>query len=418
MRTGHSTEKGQALILVVFGIVALLGFTALAIDGGMLYADRRHAQSAADAASLAGGGAAALYMDNHGVKFSNWNCGGSALTNAASTARTTAINRAASNDYTIDMDISDHHGVVTQCGVDTGAGYPDKYLDIHTQFTAQTETAFAHLLFAGSLMNTVEAITRVRPRQSLAFGYAIVALNPDACQGQQNGATFHGNALVSVTGGGIFSNGCLRGNGGPSVTVYGAPINYVVNQTGNAAFTPQPQQVPNRIPPDNYTIPAPDCNDPNAYNMSGNQLLGASPLAPGLYCISGDLRINGNDSLYGSGVTVVMLNGELRINGNAEVQLSAPGSSPDPTPAVPNIVIYAPPSNTNDLQINGNSTSFFTGTILAPGSNIDMLGTGFTDAFHTQVIGWNVEVGGTADTYVVFDDNEQYSKSPSLELSK
>ncbi|MEJ2303473.1 MAG: Tad domain-containing protein [Anaerolineales bacterium] len=65
MRVNNSSsERGQALILLVFAAVALLGFTALAIDGGMVYADRRHAQNAADAASLAGGGVAALHMEN------------------------------------------------------------------------------------------------------------------------------------------------------------------------------------------------------------------------------------------------------------------------------------------------------------------------------------------------------------------
>ncbi len=73
-------------------------------------------------------------------------------------------------------------------------------------------------------------------------------------------------------------------------------------------------------------------------------------------------------------------------------------------------------NNTNDIQINGNSKSYFEGTILAPGSNIDMLGTGEVDAFHTQVIGWNVEVGGNADTFVLYNGDEQYSEPSAIEL--
>src|SRR5512138_867981 len=54
MRTPiHRHERGQALILIVFGIVALFGITGLAIDGGSVYADRRQAQNAADSAALA-----------------------------------------------------------------------------------------------------------------------------------------------------------------------------------------------------------------------------------------------------------------------------------------------------------------------------------------------------------------------------
>jgi len=47
------SEKGQALILIALAIVGLVGLTALAVDGGVAYSDRRQAQNAADAAALA-----------------------------------------------------------------------------------------------------------------------------------------------------------------------------------------------------------------------------------------------------------------------------------------------------------------------------------------------------------------------------
>jgi uncharacterized membrane protein len=52
MKSKHS-EKGQALILIAFGIVTLIGFTALAVDGGRVFSDRRNAQNAADTSALA-----------------------------------------------------------------------------------------------------------------------------------------------------------------------------------------------------------------------------------------------------------------------------------------------------------------------------------------------------------------------------
>jgi Flp pilus assembly protein TadG len=48
------TEHGQALIIMVFGMIALLAVAGLAIDGGTAFMERRHAQNAADAAALAG----------------------------------------------------------------------------------------------------------------------------------------------------------------------------------------------------------------------------------------------------------------------------------------------------------------------------------------------------------------------------
>ncbi len=48
-----SSEKGQVLILIAFAMIGLVGFSALAIDGGRTLSDRRHAQNAADNAALA-----------------------------------------------------------------------------------------------------------------------------------------------------------------------------------------------------------------------------------------------------------------------------------------------------------------------------------------------------------------------------
>src|SRR3990172_7389547 len=49
-----TTERGQALIIIVFAMVGLIGITALTVDGGYAFSDHRHAQNAADTAVLAG----------------------------------------------------------------------------------------------------------------------------------------------------------------------------------------------------------------------------------------------------------------------------------------------------------------------------------------------------------------------------
>jgi Putative Flp pilus-assembly TadE/G-like len=50
----RQTQNGQALAQVAILLVVLLGFTALAIDGGRIYLERRSLQNAADAGALAG----------------------------------------------------------------------------------------------------------------------------------------------------------------------------------------------------------------------------------------------------------------------------------------------------------------------------------------------------------------------------
>ena len=48
---------GQALIIFVLSIMALTGLLVIAVDGGMIYLDKRRLQNAADAGALAGGDA-------------------------------------------------------------------------------------------------------------------------------------------------------------------------------------------------------------------------------------------------------------------------------------------------------------------------------------------------------------------------
>lgn len=53
MQTGRS-ERGQSLVIMALGLVVLVALAALIIDGGSIYLNRRRAQTAADAAALAG----------------------------------------------------------------------------------------------------------------------------------------------------------------------------------------------------------------------------------------------------------------------------------------------------------------------------------------------------------------------------
>ena len=222
MSTQKQSERGQALIFIIVGFVIILGFVGLAIDGGKVYSDRRHAQNSADASTLAGGGAAALSMEDSHLTYLQFSCssGDSRIAAAIQAAKDAAISRATSNGFTIDTDVADLHGVTATCGSDTSQGYVDKYIDVAVKIKTPTQPTFASFLFGQGLESKVEAVTRVCPRMQLALGHAVVALNPAACQGQQNGAKFHGNATVELWGGGVFSNGCLQANGGPSIVTH------------------------------------------------------------------------------------------------------------------------------------------------------------------------------------------------------
>jgi hypothetical protein len=137
-----------------------------------------------------------------------------------------------------------------------------------------------------------------------------------------------------------------------------------------------------------------------------------------LYCVNGDIDLGAHDTLIGNNVTIYMKDGYYNVNGGATVQLTAP--QPGYTgSAMIGVLIYIPPSNpvTNkDLQINGNSSSYYRGTILAPTKTIDFNGDGNITAVDAQLIGWNVKIGGSSNTVINYNNNTVTSRPTFIDL--
>ncbi|MGB2955750.1 MAG: Tad domain-containing protein [Anaerolineales bacterium] len=435
--TKHRGEEGQVLAFLAIVLVVLLGFAALALDGGMLFSDRRDAQNAADSASLAGGSAAAYYMRTNNINYNAFICGTSGTLSTEASAEIEAINRAASNDYVIDNDLSDKHGVSVNCEIVDMGSYLDKHFDINTKITRDTTTNFAQLIYDGPLRNEVEAVTRVYPPAPIAFGKAIIALNESACSGNSNGVIFSGTSTTTVTGGGVWSNGCLTGNGTSfNVTVNYGGVGFAGSSTGTLTnINPAPEYIPSKLPDHSLIVAEPDCSGlPNrTVPNSGDATLepgiysniswtgGALTLNPGLYCITASQGINMNGGgVQGDGVTIFLLDGGVTINGNVSpVDLRAPEESPDPSPAVPGILFYLANGNSNTISITGNSTSFYLGTVYAPDGDLFFSGTSGTNpTFNTQLIGNNVEVSGGATIDINFNDDENFEQPPYLDMQK
>lgn len=437
MNSYQPSEKGQVLAFLAVALVALLGFSALAIDGGMLYSDRRHAQNAADTSSLAGANAAAVYMRDYAVNYNSFVCGTSGTYYTELNAKNAAVNRAGSNDYVIDMDVSDHHGVTTECQIEDKGSHLVKYIDVITQITRETKSNFAHLVYSGKLENEVEAVARVYPPMPLAYGHAIIALNEDACSGNKNGVIFSGSSTTTVTGGGVWSNGCLYGNGSSfNVDVYDGGVGYAGTAQGTISnIHPSPQYIPNTIPSHATEIEEPDCSGlPSRSAPNGGTVTlepgvydrikwtnGSLTLNPGLYCITGSKGVDiSGGSLSGDGVTLFLETGDMTVNGNVSpVDIRAPVESPDPAPAIPGILVFFAYGNDSTVKLTGNSTSFYLGTIYAPDGDLYVSGSSGTHpTFNTQLIGENVEVSGGATIDINFNEDENYEKPPIMDLQK
>lgn len=440
------SEKGQASVLLALAFIVLLGFTALAIDGGMVYANRRHMQNATDAASLAGGSAVAMYLENHYIIYDEWNCNDprviSAQTNSTNGGKIVAVKSASVNDYSIDYDISDGNGVDTDCiqGHDNGA-WIEKYIDVKTYITSDTPTAFAHFVYNSPLRNTVEAVTRVRPRIPLGFGNAIVSLEDNCDEG---GIDFDGTNDVQVTGGGIFSNSCLDTRGGVTVHVLGGerisckqPDCYD-DHGASGAVSPTPREnVGRSLPKESYEIQQePECSKlPARGNYDGSGTLWPGQydririqnddheLKPGLYCVTNEFTINGGTTA-GTGVTIYMKNGDFHTSGNATTSLTAPpvwncGDPCDKFYAIPGVLVYLAEGNTGEATLLGTEDSDYMGLVYVPSGTIEAGGTSsLLGEIHAQLIGNNVKIHGNTSIEINFNDRLNYQIPASLDLNK
>ncbi len=405
------SEQGQAIIYLVLGLIVFLGFVALAIDGGMALANRRHAQNSADAASLAGGGDAADVLQ-HGTEvcIHDWDCDSPNTGAAKAQAVTSARQRASANGFTIHEGITNHNGVAVSC--DTNG----KYIDVTVDISATTTSNFLQLIYPQALHNEVEAVTRVFPAQPIDYNAAVISINPGDCTGS-NGIVVSGNGDITVSGGGMYSNGCIQGGGTPAkALVLTGTIKYhdpYVNLQ-NTTFSPAPQPTTGMLQPSDFYI-SPPATDGSGNCIGGNNVTKLPKnMAPGLYCLKGSDTISQDTT--GIGVTIYLQSGHLNVNGSAIVDLEAP-TDPDASPEIPGLLIYA--ANGANITVNGDSGDIFKGLIYAPSSPSQITLNGTADSkFEGQLIGWNVKINGNVSMGVEYDACKGYIRPASIRLNK
>jgi len=428
-RRGLPAHQGQILVIFVFALVALLGFTALAIDGGMIYADRRYSQSVADTAALAGAGAATQYIEDQAITWMAFTCTNPKVLTAVTEAYNAALVRASANQIsTLDNDLSDNHGVEIIC-TNLPAQF-EKSLEIHAVVTSTVNTSFLHFVYSGPVTNTVTSRVRIHPRTEEGFGNAIVSLS-NQCGTNVGGIDFVGTSNVQITGGGVFSNSCLTASGNVTVTA-DTGINYItpggVTLNGGATLTPMPGApapkplVFKKDPPicpatatqsvqagngDNLTI------SPGNYSkikMTGGKIT----MQAGLYCMTGDVDITGGELDGTAGVTIFSkpTSNNVQITGGPIIHINAPTDITQTAGSLVNVLIFLAEGNTGNVTMEGSSNSSYVGQVFAPNGSIDVGGnSAINPTFSTQLVGAYVKVHGTTNI------NINYSASPKSTLA-
>jgi Flp pilus assembly protein TadG len=401
-----SSEKGQALIVIALTAIILFSFAALAIDGSVVFSDRRHAQNAADTAALA-----------------------AALAKVRGQAYTTAAtSRAASNGY-------DNNGTTNIVQVNNppvDGTYSGNSEYIQVKITSHVNTYFARVIGRSEVINHVEALTRTTPSTiaSMYGGSAVVGLDPSGCKAVQ----FNGNANMTITGSGIYVNSTCTPNAFNNDSGSSGILTTPCLQTvGGYEYTLGKVQVTqagclhNNVTP-MVTPPYPNitCGTQTA-TKSGNTLSpgnwsgafppnGVTNLQSGVYCVSnGNFQVNGGDTLIGHGVVIYMIDGFVKWNGGATIQLDAPTQG-----EFAGLLLYLPPTNSNVVVVNGNGDSHIVGSIWAPTSTITVEGGGGSSGLQCQFLGWHVNLSGSSNTNIDFQANLNYQPPipPTVQLTQ
>jgi len=438
MKKARRSESGQVFLILVLALFGLIGFTALAIDGGMVYSERRRAQNAADAGALAAA-LAKTQSDN---------------------LHTAALNRTTSNGYDTSWGPCDPAGY--DCTLGTGTNWTvevtnppregsyaglDEY--IRVVISAEVEPAFVHLFFEDGLQTTVDAVSRVWPEQNIRPGYALYGATKTDCKG----LWLSGTGDTTITGGSIFSNSdadsksCQSGvqDGNGAVTVGPPPKNIQVvgnfDLGGSGSVDPLPVQ--EGVPQENLRpVPQPDCGglpdygkvavnagksktlQPGRYESISFKAGASVTMEPGLYCIYGFKGFTGNGgSITGTGIMIYLQDGGFDLGGNSLVALAAESNPVTLVDPAQNdwmgMLVYVDPSNTNEVKLTGSTGTTYTGTFYAVNSDCTINGTGDNiGMLSTQIICDTIKITGTAQVNIEYDQAKVYSLPPAIDLAK
>jgi Flp pilus assembly protein TadG len=473
MRIGKSSERGQVLVLIALGIIGLVGITGLAIDGSIILADRRHAQNAADTASLAG---ALDRIQTLGA--------GMADADSRASMRITAWDLAEENGYlhpsarsTVEVYLCDEAAL----GADCPAPYTGDGDYVQVVITSHVDTFFARVLGVPQLTNRVQAVALADDDDSgpLFDGNSIIALSPDCINPGtlilQGGGPDADDSNITLDGGGLFVNssgscGLDCDSSNVDITIidgevttagsdfeslsdsclanFDAPMSTEGHQFDypeDLPVLPEPSEwCDSDLHPGTYTND--DVNNvtylwPGAYNNfppKKEQPLGALYdnviMKSGIYCVGETVKLSDRNLVLESegrldpdagGVTIWVRSGYgFQLEGG-EFHLKA-----QPTGVYANylFIVEPPPFDTypdgwgqpEDCRINGGTEDEFQGGIYAPYCNVKINGSAGNVGFDAQLIGWTVNVTGGAGLNFTYDADKNPTdiKPPQIGVAK
>jgi len=463
MKHRKNTEKGQALIIIVVAIISLIGITGLAVDGGMIFSDRRHAQNAADTAAMAGA-MAKIYAEGEGWSDAT----------IAAYWDTKARDMANTNGYAGDL-VNNSVYVYTCDMVDSSCGYysgSSNYVQV--VIDSHVNTFFAKVLGIDQLSNRVQAVALAKSGGGLYEGQNIIALSKECkvpgsfvveggaelhlededglgglyvntdsptCGFTCNSANAYIDGEITTAGGEVdMSSSCSDNNTGGEPNTDGdqwpfpvfledfgidvppectSPTGYYENfevGTYDGSQTPSYDGDDNLYTGIELTVlhPGNYSDFPPQKDIALGKLKNTILMLPGTYCVNNVIKLNTQLlTLIGKDVTFYIRAGyDFSINGGT-IQLDAPddgdyaGYLMIVEPDYGNPLLSQVPV---DCHITGNSENSYEGAIFAPYCDCNVEGTGDVESvISSQLICYTVKITGTTAINMSYDA----SKNPA-----
>lgn len=408
----HRSESGQAFVLWAFGLIAILGVTALTIDVGVGYSARAQAQAAADAAGYAAAIQHLLEGDTD---------------EAASAA---AYASAAENGYSnSDADTS----VVVNIPPKSGPHAGDTFF-VEVIINDKTDTYFASLVGAElwdvAARSVATASTTEKP-------YGIITLNSNICQA----TNIDGSVVIEIDGAGTFtqsncptnafhSQGKILVDTEDNDVVGGWSVGGTVNPPPSKGY-PIIDPLADLDPPTPPSSPVQTCptyggsasvitlqpgvynceiNPPGGWGLNfeeGDYLItgglvvngsGNITFGEGEYTFRGEgIKVTGNGTVTGIGVTFFVDEGSAVFTGTGVTQIEAPEDG-----TYRGVWLYQYRDNSNKVIITGNAAQDGWGTVYAKAAQVDFSGNGTTSF---QFISDTFYAHGNSHANIIYKDN-------------
>jgi Flp pilus assembly protein TadG len=387
-----SLRRGTAAALVALSLPILMGVAALALDAGLLFIQRRQAQTMAEAVSTAA--AYQLYL------------------NSSNTSGATAAATALASKY----------GVTPTVNIPPTTGiFANKPGYVQVSITTSSPRVFSALWGAGTMSAMASAVagSGTVPYSTAA----ILVLNPTGTS-----VTLSGSTQVTAKNGSIIvdstSSAAIVSSGTPSIT---APVLDLSGKISFSGSNPNKATVTDTGQPNTPDplagIAAPSSSGMTVQSNSGISLSGStsrtlSPgvynggitlsgsasvtLSPGAYYINGGgINMSGSSSISGAGVFIYNTGGgAINLSGSGNVSLSPMSIGP-----YTGITVFQDRSSTTGATLSGSGNMNNTGTFYFPDATLTLSGSSGVNAVGAQIISKNLAFSGTAATQVNYNSS-------------